>query len=73
VNRDREKRVGDLLVDNIRAELAAANALNALNLDEAVLDRLAEAVAASLLNAFAVDWSREPRPARRAAPGWGIT
>ena len=57
MNRDRSQRVAELLVDNIRRELVAASHLHALGLDDAVLDRLAEAVAANVLYAFVVDWS----------------
>lgn len=49
--------MADLLVDNIRGELTAASALNDLSLDDVVIGRLANAVAANVLYAFSVDWS----------------
>ena len=42
--------------ENIRSELAAQNALQGLDLDDAVLDTLAWAVAANLLYVFDVTW-----------------
>src|SRR5262249_49068073 len=57
MDRGRERRVADLLVDNIHDELASASAGFGLGLDEPTLEQLARGVAANVLYAFAVDWS----------------
>ncbi|MEV6967826.1 hypothetical protein AB0M47_22225 [Hamadaea sp. NPDC051192] len=54
---ERGQRITELLTDNVHAEMAAFRALHELEMDDRTIETLAEAVAANVMYAFAVDWS----------------
>lgn len=56
----------DRLVENVRQELQAQNAIGELGLADDVLDQLASAIATNAVYAFEVKWA--PKWLRRAEP-----